>query len=142
MALKECVKHFFKGIQCAPPPPTLQFLLGGSVSYPISKKGGLTGSQFLEGGCWKRGGNFFQQGGRGCSFYIKNKLQSEVSPIFTEGGHKKTYRGNCLKRKLGQFVRTLAKKREVGGLKGGLIPGSTICFNSGTCQHLRQDLLM
>ena len=25
--------------------------------------GGLTGPQLLEGGCWKRGGDFFQGGG-------------------------------------------------------------------------------
>ena len=140
MASKKYAKHFLKWptyMVCTPFSAGGGGRVGGWVSNQIFKKRGLTGSQFLEGGCWKRGGNFFQQGGRGCSFYIKNKLQSEVLPIFTEGGHKKTYRGNCLKRKLGQFVGTLAKKREVGGLKGGLIPGSTICFNSGTCQHLR-----
>ena len=35
----------------------------------------MTGSQFLEGGCWERGGDFFQEG---CSFYIKNKLKSQI----------------------------------------------------------------
>ena len=58
-----------------PPPPL--FLLGGWVSYQIVKKGDLTGSQFLEGGCWK----IFEQGGGGWgehSFYIKNKLKSEI----------------------------------------------------------------
>ena len=30
---------------------------GGWLNYPIFKKGGLTGPQFLEGGgCWERGG--------------------------------------------------------------------------------------
>ena len=29
---------------------------------PNFQKGGLTGSEFLEGGCWKRGGDFFEQG--------------------------------------------------------------------------------
>ena len=51
---------------CTSPP----FLLGGSVSYQIFKKGGggLTGSQFLEGGCWERGAWLFSGG---CSFYNK-----------------------------------------------------------------------
>ena len=40
--------------------------------------GGLTRHQFLEGGCWERGGDFFQGGGGGVSysFYIKNKVKS------------------------------------------------------------------
>ena len=40
-------------------------------SVPLTKfskkegggEGGLTGSQFLEGGCWERGGDFFRDGG-------------------------------------------------------------------------------
>ena len=43
----------------------------------FSKRGSLTGPQFVEEGCWERGGNLFQGGG-GCSFYIKNKLKSET----------------------------------------------------------------
>ena len=42
------------------------------------KKGegmGLTESQFLEGDFWERGGGFFHGS---CSFYIKNKLKSEI----------------------------------------------------------------
>ena len=55
------------------------------------KKGGLKGSQFLEGRCWKRGGNFFELGGgRDCSFYIKNKLKSEIL------NDKKNYKPKCL----------------------------------------------
>ena len=40
----------------------------------------MTGSQFLEGGCWKRGGDFFEQGegGRDHNCCIKNKLKFEV----------------------------------------------------------------
>ena len=36
----------------------------------FSKKGGLTGPQLLEGGCWESGGGvtFFR---RGCNFHIK-----------------------------------------------------------------------
>ena len=37
--------------------------------------GGLRGSQFLEGVAGKEGGDLFQGG---CSFYIKNKLKSEI----------------------------------------------------------------
>ena len=49
-----------------PPPP---FLLGvGWASYQIFKKGALTGSKFLEGGCWEEGVNFFSES---CSFNIK-----------------------------------------------------------------------
>ena len=39
--------------------------------------GGLTGSQFLERGCCERGGRLFP-GEWGCSFYVKNKLKSEI----------------------------------------------------------------
>ena len=38
--------------------------------------GGLTGSQILEGACRERGGDIFY--GRGCSFYIKKLLKSEI----------------------------------------------------------------
>ena len=41
----------------------------------FSKRGGLTGSQFLEGVAWKEKVTFFMGG---CSFYIKNKLKSEI----------------------------------------------------------------
>ena len=41
------------------------------------KKWGLTGSQFLDWGCWEKGGELFQ-GGLQCSFYIKSKPKSEV----------------------------------------------------------------
>ena len=48
----------------------------------IFKKGGLTGPQLLEGGCWERGSDFFQdeggRGGGGCNCHIKNKLKSEI----------------------------------------------------------------
>ena len=38
-------------------------------------RGGLTGPQLLDGGCWEREGDFFQGG---CNFYIKDKLKSEI----------------------------------------------------------------
>ena len=65
--------------------PTLS--AGGRVEHPtkFSKRGGggLTGPQLLEGGCWERGGDFFQGRGRGggrggCNFQMKNKLKSEI----------------------------------------------------------------
>ena len=40
-----------------------------------NRGGGLTGSQFLEGDCWNIRGDFFRED---FSFYIKNKLKSEI----------------------------------------------------------------
>ena len=59
---------------------------GGVLSlWPnFQKKGSLAGSQFLEGG------DFFQRGG-GCSFYIKNKLKSEIF----KDNNKKVYKQKC-----------------------------------------------
>ena len=49
---------------------------GGLNLLPKFQKGGdLSGPQLLEGGCWERGGDFFQGD---CNFYIKNKLKSEI----------------------------------------------------------------
>ena len=50
---------------------------GGLSLQPNFQKGGggLIGPQLSEGGCWERGGDFFQGG---CSFHIKNKLKSEI----------------------------------------------------------------
>ena len=36
----------------------------------------MTGPQLLEGGCWERGGDFFQGGG--VQFSHKNKLDYEI----------------------------------------------------------------
>ena len=55
--------RLLRGPQCAPPPP---FCWGGGVKPP---------TKLLEGGCWERGGDFFQEG---CNFHIKNKLKSEI----------------------------------------------------------------
>ena len=64
------------------PTHTHPFLLGreggGGGVEPLTKQragGDLTKSQYLEGGCRERGGDFFQ---RGVQFYIKNKLKSEI----------------------------------------------------------------
>ena len=67
--------HAWKVIVCNPP-----FLLFSL--QPHFKKGGggggggLTGSQVLEGSYWERGGDFVQ--GTLCTFYINNKLKSEI----------------------------------------------------------------
>ena len=44
-------------IVCTPPPP---FLQEGGLSLQIFKKGGLDSTSTFRGGCWERGGNFFQ----------------------------------------------------------------------------------
>ena len=44
---------------------------GGGGVEPLtkfSKRGGLAGPQLLEGGCWERGGYFFQGGGLQLSY--------------------------------------------------------------------------
>ena len=68
---------------CTPP-----FPLGGTEPpTKFSKREGLTGSKFLEGGLLgKRGWPF----SGGCNLYIKNKLRSE---IFND---KKVYKQKCL----------------------------------------------
>ena len=38
----------------------------------------MTGPQLLEGGCWERGGDFFQMGGGEVQFSHKNKLDYEI----------------------------------------------------------------
>ena len=63
-----------------PPPP--HPLSEGEIEPPtkFSKRGGgLTGLQLLEGGCWQRGGDFFQGGGGSwLQFSHKNELKSEI----------------------------------------------------------------
>ena len=68
--------------------------MGVEPPTKISKKrgGDLTGSQFLERVGGKEGGDFFQGAGGsgvGCSFYIKNKLKSQV---FND---RKVYKQKC-----------------------------------------------
>ena len=46
-----------------------------SKSLCWGEGGGLGRISIFRGGCWERGGDFFQGG---CSFYIKNKLKSEI----------------------------------------------------------------
>ena len=61
------------------PPPSLFLLMGGGGGPLIKfiKRGGLTGTQFLEGVAWKERADSFQWRG-GCSFYIKHKLKFEI----------------------------------------------------------------
>ena len=49
---------------------------GGGVEPPtkFSKRGGLAGPQLLEGGCWERGGYFFQGGGGGCNCHMNLQI--------------------------------------------------------------------
>ena len=62
--------------------PLPHFLLGCWLSYEILNKGGLDRVSIFRGGCWERSGDLFQDGGLGegggGSFYIKNKLKSEI----------------------------------------------------------------
>ena len=54
------------------------FYYGGVGVEPVtqfSKRGGLTRTQFLEGGCRERRDDLFQED---CNFYIKNKRKSEI----------------------------------------------------------------
>ena len=63
-------------IVCTPPP----FLQGGgelNIQPNFQKEGGLDKTSLLEGGCWERGGDFFQGEG-GLQFSLKNKLKSEI----------------------------------------------------------------
>ena len=51
-------------IVCSPPPPFCWVGGGGVVEPPtkfFKRWGGLTRSQFLEGSCWERGGELFQE---------------------------------------------------------------------------------
>ena len=59
--------------------PFLKGVGGGRFEPPtkFSKRGDLTRPQLLERGCLERGGDFFQEGGGGCNFQIKN-LKSEI----------------------------------------------------------------
>ena len=65
-----------KDTVCTPHPFLLE---GGRVDTPtkFSKRGSLTGTPFLDGGCWKRGSDFFQGGG-GYSFSTYDKLKSGI----------------------------------------------------------------
>ena len=75
------------------PPPPHRSARGGGVGgaeppTKFSKRGGLTGSQFLKGSCWERGVTFFIGG---CSFYMKNKLESEIF------NNKKSLQAKCFR---------------------------------------------
>ena len=74
---KKCTLKKKAAPSCSVHPP---FSIAGEEGVEpltkFSKKGGLTGPQLYEEGCWKRGGNFFQ-GGYNVS-KKKNKLKSEI----------------------------------------------------------------
>ena len=58
------------GIVCNPPPP-----VSAEPPTKFSKRGGLSGSQFLEGVVRKEGVTFFIGF---CNFYTKDKLKSGI----------------------------------------------------------------
>ena len=69
-------RYFFHhwAIVGIPPPPFLQRRVEPPTKF--SKRwGGLTGPQILDGDCWERGGDFFQEG---LQLSHKNKLKSEI----------------------------------------------------------------
>ena len=57
----------------------------------------MAGSQFLKGVTGKEWGDFFQ---RGCSFYIKNKLKSEIyndkKSLKTKMFRVSVFEGGCI----------------------------------------------
>ena len=58
-----------------PPPPPFYWRGAGLSLQPDFQKGDLTRSQFLEGGCLEKRGQFFSGG---WNFHIKNKLKPET----------------------------------------------------------------
>ena len=78
MALKKYVKQFFKVIylHCVHTPPSPPFCLGFNLlpnfQIKVPDRISIIRGRLLE----KRGD--FSGGGRGCSFYIKNKLKSDI----------------------------------------------------------------
>ena len=66
-------QHFLSIHSVHPPAPFCR--RGIEPPTKFSKRGELTEPQLLEGGCWERGGDFFQGG---YNFHIKNKLKSEI----------------------------------------------------------------
>ena len=56
--------------------PLIPFLAGELSLLPNLQKGGLSGSQFLEGGYWEKGDDFFQWWV--LQFLHKNKLKSVI----------------------------------------------------------------
>ena len=53
----------------------------------------MAGSQFLEGGCWKRGGDFFEQGEGGIAVAHKKKIKSG---ILNDNSNNNKYKPKCL----------------------------------------------
>ena len=63
------IKYCMSEKQCEP----FHFCWRVESSTKLKKKwgkGGLTCTQFLDGGCWKDRSEIFQDGGGACSFYI------------------------------------------------------------------------
>ena len=75
--LKELLSHHCVFHVCRVHPPAHPPFCQGIVPpTKFPKKGGLTGSQFLEGFAGKEGVTFFR--GERCSFYIKNQVKCKI----------------------------------------------------------------
>ena len=75
MALKKYVKHFFKVIYLHHMHPLSD---GGLNLLPNFLKRGPDRITIFRGRLLEKRGDFFSAGKRGCIFYIKNKLKSEI----------------------------------------------------------------
>ena len=72
----DCYEREFKVVKQSYCAPTPFWWKEGWTSNQISKNGGLTGPQLLEGVCWERGGDIIQEGR--VQFSHKNKSKSEI----------------------------------------------------------------
>ena len=85
----------------------------------------MTGSQFLDGGCWEKVGDLFQGDS---SFYIKDKLKSDWQKSGMRVKDNKNYYGGLLKNLAWSWG------EGQGGMGGGgecVLEEKTIC--SGNC---------
>ena len=76
----------------------------------FSKRRVLTVPQFLEGGCWERGGDFFQGG---CSFCIKANWNLTTKKII----NKKVFLCHNYEFKLGNVAKNLVTFKRWDGVK-------------------------
>ena len=68
-----CYKNMIHSVHPPPPPPFLQEEGEVEPLTTFSKREGLTGSHFLQRGCWERGIDLFQ--GRGLQFLTNCNLK-------------------------------------------------------------------
>ena len=72
-----CTPNFLLGEGVEPSPKFFKSGGEGSGGWVVVR-GGLTSTQCLKGECSEREGWPFSYGGKGCGFYIENKLKSEI----------------------------------------------------------------